>query len=182
MIFDHNESCLEAVLFACGSPIERDRLCSLLGLVPDELEPVIESLRRKLDELGGGIELITLDGSVQLCTRAVHAAAVKSALEQRKAPPLSKAALEVLAIIAYNGPVTRSFVEQVRGVDSSYIIAGLADKGLIRELGTLDAPGRPTLFGTTENFLRCFGLESLGDLPQNSLEESGAEEQLKIEQ
>jgi len=106
---------------------------------------------------------------------------VKKALELRKVPPLSKAALEVLAIVAYNQPVTRSFIEMVRGVDSSYIVASLADKGLIAESGTLDAPGRPTLFVTTDNFLRCFGLESLKDLPDTLPEQKDGQISLNID-
>ena len=100
-------------------------------------------------------------------------ACLDEALELRKAPPLSKASLEVLAIIAYNQPATRSFIEMVRGVDSSAIVASLVDKGLVAERGTLDAPGRPTLFGTTDAFLRCFGLESIDDLPKTELQMSG---------
>ena len=96
---------------------------------------------------------------------------VKKALEMRKVPPLSKASLEVLAIVAYNQPVTRSFIETVRGVDSSSIVSSLCDKGLLAERGFLDAPGRPILFGTTDVFLRCFGLESIKDLPEADLSE-----------
>ena len=112
-----------------------------------------------------------LDGCYQFCTKAYLAVYVKRALELRKTPPLSKASLEVLAIVAYNQPVTRSFIEAVRGVDSSYIVTSLLDKGLIAEGGQLDAPGRPTLFVTTDGFLRCFGLQSLAELPEVGLED-----------
>ena len=156
----------EAILFACGSPVERDKLTEILNITNEELNEVCECLQHRYEEEGSGITLITLEDSYQLCTKPFVSEQVKKALELRKAPPLSKAALEVLAIIAYNQPVTRSFIEMVRGVDSSYIVSGLADKGLIAECGTLDAPGRPVLFSTTDSFLRCFGLESLKDLPQ----------------
>ncbi len=161
---------LEAILFACGSPVPFDRLCELLGVSPEGLREAAAILKNKYsDDRENGIQLITVESSYQLCTKTYVAEYVKKALELRKAPPLSKAALEVLAIIAYNQPVTRSFIEMVRGVDSSAIVASLTDKGLVCERGTLDAPGRPILFGTTDAFLRCFGLESIEDLPKTEL-------------
>ncbi|HAN22034.1 MAG: SMC-Scp complex subunit ScpB [Clostridiales bacterium GWF2_36_10] len=156
----------EAILFACGSPVEQQKLIDILEISVDEFKELCDQLRIRFEDEGSGISLITLDDSFQLCTKPYVAEKVKKALELRKVPPLSKAALEVLAIVAYNQPVTRSFIEMVRGVDSSYIVSGLVDKGLIAECGTLDAPGRPALFVTTENFLRCFGLESLKELPE----------------
>ena len=128
-------------------------------------------MKAQYEDASRGISLIELDGCYQFCTKAYLAAYVKRALELRKTPPLSKASLEVLAIVAYNQPVTRSFVEAVRGVDSSYIVTSLLDKGLIAEGGQLDAPGRPTLFVTTDGFLRCFGLQSLAELPEVGLED-----------
>lgn len=160
---------LEAVLFACGGPVESERLRELLGLTAEELTQATDKLREALDAGERGIQLIRVETAYQLCTKPFVAETVKKALELRKSPPLSKAALEVLAIVAYNQPVTRSFIEMVRGVDSSSIVASLCDKGLIAERGILDAPGRPTLFGTTDAFLRCFGLDSLQDLPETSL-------------
>ncbi|MBR4278781.1 MAG: SMC-Scp complex subunit ScpB, partial [Clostridia bacterium] len=131
------------------------------------------------DDHESGIQLITVEDAYQLCTKAYVAEYVKKALELRKTPPLSKASLEVLAIIAYNQPVTRSFIEMVRGVDSSAIVASLTEKGLVTEKGTLDAPGRPILFGTTDAFLRCFGLESIDQLPKTDLAMAG--EQVTID-
>ena len=160
---------LEAVLFACGGPVESERLRELLGLTAEELTQATDKLRESLDAGERGIQLIRVETAYQLCTKPFVAETVKKALELRKSPPLSKAALEVLAIVAYNQPVTRSFIEMVRGVDSSSIVSSLCDKGLIAERGVLDAPGRPTLFGTTEAFLRCFGLDSLQDLPETIL-------------
>ena len=160
---------LEAVLFACGGPVESERLRELLGLTAEELTQAADKLRETLETGERGIQLIRVETAYQLCTKPFVAETVKKALELRKSPPLSKAALEVLAIVAYNQPVTRSFIEMVRGVDSSSIVASLCDKGLIAERGVLDAPGRPTLFGTTEAFLRCFGLDSLQDLPETVL-------------
>ena len=159
---------LEAVLFACGGPVEAERLRELLALSAEELEEVANALQAELEDVNRGISLIKVESAYQLCTKPFVAETVKKALELRKAPPLSKAALEVLAIVAYHQPVTRSFIEMVRGIDSSSIVNSLCDKGLIAERGFLDAPGRPVLFGTTEAFLRCFGLESIRDLPEAS--------------
>ena len=119
------------------------------------------------------LELRRLDASYQLCTRPVYAGEIRRALELRRNTPLSAAALEVLAIIAYNQPVTRGFVEQVRGVDSSSVVTSLVEKGLVEEAGRLELPGRPISYRTTAAFLRCFGLGSLDDLP----DVSGADEE-----
>lgn len=160
---------LEAVLFACGAPVQKEKLTELFDLTGDELTEAAERLREKLNDGESGIQLIYLDGAYQLCTKSCMADLVRKALEMKKTPPLSKASLEVLAIVAYNQPVTRSFIETVRGVDSSYVVGALMDKGLICEKGYLDAPGRPTLLGTGDNFLRCFGLESLDELPDTGV-------------
>ena len=174
---------LEAVLFACGGPVESERLRELLGLTAEELTHAADKLRNTLDAGERGIQLIRVETAYQLCTKPFVAETVKKALELRKSPPLSKAALEVLAIVAYNQPVTRSFIEMVRGVDSSSIVSSLCDKGLIAERGVLDAPGRPILFGTTDAFLRCFGLDSLQDLPETILpaELTGGANQLSFQ-
>lgn len=173
-INNETPAALEAILFACGSPVQFDRLCEILSVTPEGLREAAKILKDKYsDDRESGIQLITVESAYQLCTKAYVAEYVKKALELRKAPPLSKASLEVLAIIAYNQPVTRSFIEMVRGVDSASIVASLVDKGLVAERGTLDAPGRPTLFGTTDAFLRCFGLESIEDLPKNELAMAG---------
>ena len=180
-INNETPAALEAILFACGGPVAYDRLCEILGVSPEGLREAAAILKNKYaDDRENGIQLITVESAYQLCTKAYVAEYVKKALELRKAPPLSKASLEVLAIIAYNQPVTRSFIEMVRGVDSSAIVASLVDKGLVAERGTLDAPGRPTLFGTTDAFLRCFGLESIDDLPKTELQMSGEQVSLDL--
>ncbi len=174
---------LEAILFACGSPVGFDRLCELLYVDRQGLTEAAEVLKQKYsDNRECGINLITVEDAYQLCTKPFVADYVKRALELRKAPPLSKASLEVLAIVAYNQPVTRSFIEMVRGVDSSFIVASLCEKGLIAEKGVLDAPGRPILFGTTDAFLRCFGLESIKDLPETELPLSDGQQSLEFDQ
>ncbi len=180
-INNETPAALEAILFACGAPVAYDRLCEILGINAEGLREAAAILKNKYsDDRESGIQLITVENAYQLCTKSYVAEYVKKALEMRKAPPLSKASLEVLAIIAYNQPVTRSFIEMVRGVDSASIVASLVDKGLVAERGTLDAPGRPTLFGTTDAFLRCFGLESIEDLPKNELEMSGEQVSLDL--
>lgn len=160
---------LEAMLFAVGAPITVDRLASLTGETAEAIRGAAAILEERLSAEESGIQLIKIEEGYQLCTKPETGELVKKALELKKAPPLSKANLEVLAIVAYNQPVTRSFIDQVRGVDSSYVVTSLLDKGLIGERGQLDAPGRPTLFGTTDAFLRCFGLQSISDLPETEL-------------
>ena len=180
-INNETPAALEAILFACGSPVQYERLCDTLGITMEGLREAANILKNKYsDDRESGIQLITVENAYQLCTKNYVAEYVKKALELRKAPPLSKAALEVLAIIAYNQPVTRSFIEMVRGVDSSSIVGSLIDKGLVAERGTLDAPGRPTLFGTTDAFLRCFGLESIDDLPKTELAMAGEQVALDL--
>ena len=179
-INNETPAALEAILFACGSPVPFERLCEILCVDAEGLRTAAAMLSDKYsDDRKSGIMLVTIENSYQLCTKAYVADYVKKALEMRKTPPLSKAALEVLAIVAYNQPVTRSFIEMVRGVDSSAIVASLCEKGLITERGTLDAPGRPTIFGTTDAFLRCFGLESIAELPKAEL--AVASEQISLE-
>ena len=166
---------LEAMLFAAGDPVEPEKLADVLKLDIENVIKMLGYLEAKYDESGSGLRLIRVDGKYQICTREAYADGVRALLEIKKNTPLSPAAFEVLAIVAYNKAVTRSFVEQVRGVDSSSSVSGLLEKGLIEEAGRLDLPGRPVAFRTTDVFLRCFGLSSLEDLPpiHNDQEESG---------
>lgn len=156
---------LEAMLFAAGDPIEPEKLADVLELDIENVIKMLGYLEAKYDENESGLRLIRVDGKYQLCTREEFAEEVRSLLEIKKNTPLSQAAFEVLAIVAYNKAVTRSFIEQVRGVDCSGPVAGLVQKGLIEEKGRLDLPGRPLVYGTTDRFLRCFSLNSLEDLP-----------------
>lgn len=160
---------IEAVLFASGAPLEKERMKDIFESSDEELFAAIEVLKKKYDGDECGIMLIEVENAFQLCTKSIYSAQIKKALELKKVPPLSKASLEVLAITAYNQPVTRSFIEQVRGIDSASIVNSLCDKGLIAERGYLDAPGRPVLFCTTDAFLRCFGLSSIDDLPETDV-------------
>lgn len=157
---------LEAMLFASGEAVEPAKLAEVLDLDIENIIKMLGHLEAKYDESSSGICLIRIDGKYQLCTREIYSDEVRALLEIRKNTPLSQAAFEVLAIVAYNKTVTRSFIEQVRGVDCSGPVASLVQKGLIEEKGRLDLPGRPLVYGTTDRFLRCFSLNSLDDLPE----------------
>ncbi|MDE7294730.1 MAG: SMC-Scp complex subunit ScpB [Oscillospiraceae bacterium] len=156
---------LEAVLFACGDPVEPERLAAAAGVEKGALAQLADSLEEFYIQTGSGLTVLKLSGCYQLATRAEYEENVKAAAETRRNTPLSPAAMEALTIIAYNQPVTKSFVEHIRGVDSSGVVNSLAERDLVEEAGRLDVPGRPIAYRTTANFLRCFGLESLEDLP-----------------
>lgn len=161
-----NAALVEALLFASGEPAEISRLCAVALLEEDALVASCEELEAFYQQSGSALTVLRLSDSYQLAARTPFSEAIRSLLEKKKNAPLSSAALEVLAIIAYNQPVTKAFVEQVRGVDCSGVINTLCLKGLLEETGRLDLPGRPLTYGTTANFLRCFGLSDLSDLPQ----------------
>ncbi len=157
---------LEAMLFAHAEPVETERLADALRLDPERTEQLLQRLQQRYDEEESGLALLRFDGGRwQMTTRPYYGELVKRILDTRRNAPLSPAALEVLAVIAYNQPVSRSFIEQVRGVDSSSTVTKLLEKGLIEEAGRLDLPGKPVAFQVTDNFLRVFGLGSLRDLP-----------------
>lgn len=167
MILSNNNilASLEAMLFAAGDPVEPEKLADVLDIDIENVIKMLGHLEALYDENQRGLRLIRIDGKYQLCTREEYAEEVKGLLEIKKNTPLSQAAFEVLAIVAYNKSVTKSFIEQIRGVDCSGSIANLVQKGLIEEKGRLDLPGRPLVYGTTDRFLRCFSLNSLDDLP-----------------
>lgn len=158
-------SMLEAVLFASAEPIEIEKLSSALELDEIFCRQALEALKNELEQRQSGLTLLQLENKYQLVTRKEFATQIRSVLEVKRNAPLSQAAFEVLAVIAYNQPVTKSFVEQVRGVDCSGVISSLCQKGLIEERGRLELPGRPLVYGTTSTFLRCFSMSSLDELP-----------------
>lgn len=155
---------IEAILFAAGYPVEVIKLMEVTGADKDRFEDAIGVLNEKYSG-ESGVRLVFLDGKYQLCTCEKYLDAVREALGIRRGGNLSRASLEVLAIIAYNQPTTRPFIEQVRGVDCTYTVTSLLEKGLIEVCGKLDAPGRPSLYRTSSDFLRVFGLSSVHDLP-----------------
>lgn len=159
------QATLEAVLFAVGEPIEISKLSQSLEIDEETLTSALRNLSANLEERNSGLCLLRLDDKYQLCTKNDFAPEIRKVLEVKKNAPLSNAAFEVLAIIAYNQPVTKSFVEQIRGVDCSGVMASLCQKSLIEEKGRLDLPGRPLIYGTTPEFLRCFCISSLDELP-----------------
>ena len=164
---EHEIECaIEAVLFVSGEPVKMARLAAALDIGEPDVEAASERMRDKYSFDRRGIRLVKLDDALQLCSSPEYADYIRHALETRKPPKLSQPALEVLSIIAYFQPVTRLYVEQVRGVDSVYTIGLLFDRGLIETCGRLAAPGRPLQYRTTHVFLRTFGLESLRDLPE----------------
>lgn len=156
---------IEAILFASGEPMALERVAQVLGVRTYAVEEAVDVLREKYNTPQSGIHLLRLEKTAQFCTNPAYIAPVREALDLKRNVPLSQAALEVLAVIAYNQPVTKAFVEQVRGVDCSGVIGSLVQKGLLEERGRLELPGRPLLYGTTENFLRCFQLASVEELP-----------------
>ncbi len=168
MQLSETQNKLFAILFAAGEPLEAARLGEALGLGREEVGIYAAGISAWLQEAELPLELRRLEDSYQLCTLPAYAGEIRRALELRRNTPLTPAALEVLAIIAYNQPVTRAFVEQVRGVDSSSVVTSLVEKGLVEEAGRLELPGRPISYRTTPAFLRCFGLGSLGELPDVS--------------
>lgn len=163
---DNLISKLEAMLFASGDPIDASKLAEVLDIDIETVTKMLGYLGASYDERESGLMLIRVDNKYQICTREEHSEEVRKLLEIKKNTPLSNAAFEVLAIIAYNKTVTKSFIEQVRGVDCSGPVSSLVQKGLIEEKGRLDLPGRPLIYGTTDRFLRCFSLNSLEDLPE----------------
>ena len=158
------KSAVEAVLFAAGEPVPIARLSLVLGTGEDDLLLAGRELADQYEREQRGLRVLQLGDKLQMCSAPEYAAVIIKALEQRKPPMLSQPALETLAIVAYFQPVTRAYIDQVRGVDSSYTVSMLNERGLIEICGRLDVPGRPSLFRTTDQFLRTFGLQKLEDL------------------
>lgn len=157
---------MEAMLFANGEPVEAGRLAEAMRITSEQAQDLLRTLQGEYDARESGMVLLRFEGDRwQLTTRPYYGDIVKRILDTRHNAPLSPAALEVLAVIAYNQPVSRSFIEQVRGVDSSSTVTKLLERGLIEEAGRLDLPGKPVAFRVTDTFLRVFGLGSLADLP-----------------
>ncbi len=163
---DEIKSAVEAILFASGDPVPVDRIAAVLGTSAEEIDGCAKELSDEYSFNRRGIRLVKLNEMLQLCSAPEWATEISHALEQRKPPKLTQAALEVVAVVAYYQPVTRAYIEQVRGVDSSYTVGILTERGLIEPCGKLDVPGRPTLFKTTELFLRTLGISSLDELPE----------------
>lgn len=183
------ESAIEAILFASGEPISLERLAAAVDIDEKTASQLVTRLADHYSYERRGMRVLTIDDCYQLASAPEYAPQVRRAMETRRPPQLSQAALESLAVIAYFQPTTKAYVEQIRGVDSSYTVGLLSDRGLIEECGRLAVPGRPILYRTTQTFLRSFGLQTLEDLPpmpetspedgQITLDMQAAIEQLK---
>ena len=158
-------SAIEAILFAAGESVPVARLSLILEATEGEIDYAAAELAEKYEREGRGMRILRLEDKLQMCSAPEYAAYITKALEQRKPPVLSQPALETLAVVAYFQPVTRAYVDQVRGVDSSYTVSMLQDRGLIEECGRLEVPGRPAVFRTTDVFLRTMGISSMAELP-----------------
>ncbi len=164
---------IEAILFAAGHPISYDKLADVLNKTPAQVRKIVREYAEEYNSIDSpvprGVLLLTFDDSCQLCTMEQYGQYIREALGIRRGGNLSASSIEVLAIVAYNEPVTRAYIDTVRGVDSNYSVNTLCEKHLIEPCGRLDAPGRPMLYRTTEDFLRVFGLNSLNELPEIAL-------------
>lgn len=156
----------EAVLFAAAEPIEHTRLSIVLGTDSEVTLEILDILKEKYEQEESGLCLLKLGSKYQLCSKKEYINEVRAVLDLKRNTPLSQAAFEVLAIIAYNQPITKPYIEQIRGVDCSGVVSTLCQRGLIEEKGRLEVPGRPVLYGTTDDFLRCFSLSALSELEE----------------
>lgn len=179
-------SAIEAILFANGSSVEPARIAIALKITESEAREHLDELKNEYENSDRGITIIKLKDSYQMVSVKEFAPEIRTVMDLRRNTPLSQAALEVLAVIAYNQPVTKSFVEQIRGVDCSGVIGSLTSKDLIEEKGRLELPGRPLIYGTTENFLRCFNVSSIEELPplpeDNEDEDESGDVQMTVEE
>lgn len=158
-------SAIEAILFAAGECVPIARLSLILGVEEEELELYVKQLQHEYESQQRGMRILKLGDKLQMCSAPEYAPVISKVLEQRKPPMLSQPALETLAVVAYFQPVTRAYIDQVRGVDSAYTVGVLLERGLIERCGKLDVPGRPSIFRTTAAFLRTMGVSGLSELP-----------------
>lgn len=166
MEIDKMKQIIESIMFAVGRDVSLQELSSVLEVTPDNLQEIIESMKLEFEEAGRGVQIIKVNDGYQLCSRKENYEYIYQIIDKRNKPNLSQAALETLAIIAYNPKITRAEIESIRGVNSDGTIYKLLDHNLIEDAGRLDAPGRPTTYQTTKEFLRLFGYTSLEDLPE----------------
>ena len=181
MEIDKLKAIIEAMLFACGRPVETKEIMANLELSEEDVELVVQSLKLDFENQGRGIEIIKVDNAYQLCTKKEYYEYVYPLLDNRAKPTLSNAAMETLSIIAYNPKITRAEIESIRGVNSDGTIYKLLEYNLIEEAGRLDLPGRPTTYKTTGEFLKMFGISSLEELPELPKYKLDENEQIVIE-
>ena len=159
------ECALEAVLFSLGEAVETEKLAEALEVREEEVKEAFKKLKKRYEDENRGIKLIEIENSIQMCSNPDYYECIQKVTQIKRQAGLSSAALETLSIIAYNQPVTKGTMDFIRGVDCTYSVARLLERGFIDELGRAETPGRPILYGTTQEFLRCFGLKSLEELP-----------------
>ena len=178
------EAAVEAILFAAGHPVPYEKLSDVIGISVRDIKNLLSHMQPQYEKRG--LQLLLYPETCQLSTKEEYAPYIRESLGIRKGGNLSGSSMEVLAIIAYNQPTTRAFIDSIRGADSSYAMSSLLDKELITSAGRLDAPGRPMLYVTTDKFLRVFGLSSLAELPQNQAadflrEQSGEQQSMEVD-
>ena len=180
------QAVIEAVLFAAGDAVELEKLADIVDVDKRSLKEILKKMMDDYNFERRGVHIIRLEDSYQMCTRGEFHDYIAMLAEPRRKQNLSAAAMEVLAIVAYKQPVTRTTIEHIRGVNCDYIVNRLIERNLIEEVGRLDAPGRPILFGTTQEFLRCFGITGIEDLPDfesfGGSEETGDQIKMEFEQ
>jgi len=179
---DKTKSIIEAILFSAGRVVEAKELMAILELSNEDVDTILQNMKVEFDEQNRGIEIIKIDNGYQLCSRKEYSDYIYPIFDNRAKPNLSAAALETLSIIAYNPKITRAEIEQIRGVNSDGTIYKLLEYNLIEEVGRLDAPGRPTLYGTTKEFLKMFGISNLDELPELPRYKIDENEQIVIDE
>jgi len=179
---DKTKSIIEAILFSAGRIVETKELMAILELNNEDVDTIIQSMKSEFEEQNRGIEIIKVDNGYQLCSRKEYYDYIYPIFDNRAKPNLSAAALETLSIIAYNPKITRAEIEQIRGVNSDGTIYKLLEYNLIEEVGRLDAPGRPTIYATTKEFLKMFGISTLEELPELPKYKIDENEQIVIDE
>ena len=182
MEIDKIKSIIEAILFSAGTVVETKKLMAILELSNEDIDTIMQNMKNEFEEQGRGIEIIKVDNGYGLCSKKEYYDYIYPIFDNRAKPSLSAAALETLSIIAYNPKITRSEIEQIRGVNSDGTIYKLLEYNLIEEVGRLDAPGRPTLYSTTKEFLKMFGISSLEELPELPKYKIDENEQIVIDE
>ena len=182
MEIDKTKSIIESILFSAGRIVETKELMAILELSNEDIDTIIQSMKVEFDEQNRGIEIIKIDNGYQLCSRKEYYDYIYPIFDNRAKPNLSAAAIETLSIIAYNPKITRAEIEQIRGVNSDGTIYKLLEYNLIEEVGRLDAPGRPTIYSTTKEFLKMFGISNLDELPELPRYKIDENEQIVIDE
>lgn len=182
MEIDKIKSIIEAILFSAGTVVETKKLMAILELSNEDIDAIMQSMKNEFEEQNRGIEIIKVDNGYQLCSKKEYYDYIYPIFDNRAKPSLSPAALETLSIIAYNPKITRSEIEQIRGVNSDGTIYKLLEYNLIEEVGRLDAPGRPTIYSTTNEFLKMFGISNLEELPELPKYKIDENEQIVIDE